>query len=136
MECADGDKWDRVYFNRRNVEFSRGKKYKTSALVKNAFNMVCNFFFIWKVKVVFLRGKQNSRNTNQARPTLCKECNHWITQLVLLSVTRPQLPLRQMPSMSSPVLARPKPPRMISSSANCRPLFSSFPHSLPQERLV
>ena len=60
-------------------------KNKTSALVKNpffsrnSFRNICKFIFVWKVsgktfpRNFFLRGKQKSRITNHARPTLCKD---------------------------------------------------------------
>ena len=53
---------------------------------------------------------------------------------VVLPVTRPELLLGQMSSKSSPVLARPKPPLVISLSANYRPYLASF--LIPSPRRV
>ena len=81
MECADADKYDRIYCNALTVinkivftspeamvEFS-GKKNITSALVKT-FADIYSF-----ERSILLRatGKQKSLITNHAT-TLCKEC--------------------------------------------------------------
>ena len=87
MECADADKYDRIYCNALTVinkivftspeamvEFS-GKKNITSALVKTFANI---YSFIRAT------GKQKSPITNHAT-TLCKECE--ITSLSIQALS-------------------------------------------------
>ena len=81
MECADADKYDRIYCNALTVinkivftspeamvEFS-GKKNITSALVKT----FANIYSFERSILLRATGKQKSPITNHAT-TLCKEC--------------------------------------------------------------
>ena len=78
MECADADKYDRIYCNALTVinkivftspEAFSGKKNITSALVKT----FANIYSFERSILLRATGKQKSPITNHAT-TLCKEC--------------------------------------------------------------
>ena len=86
MEWADGDKQHRVFFAESNGGIFSGKKLKSQLSSKILLTYVNLYSF--KGQGIF---SLDVNKTFGLQITLCKECNHWITQLVLFTFTMWQI---------------------------------------------